>query len=66
MISNEQALSKLSKKLNISKTLAKKILQECFKKESMLLKDLRAYVALVETKGVDKDFANRILNEAKS
>ena len=28
MISNEQALSKLSKKLNISKTLAKKILQE--------------------------------------
>lgn len=46
--------------------IAKDILQECFKKESMLLKDLRAYVALVETKGVDKDFATRILNEAKS
>ena len=46
--------------------IAKKILQECFKKESMLLKDLRAYVALIETKGVDKDFATRILNEAKS
>jgi hypothetical protein len=44
----------------------KSMIRENFHKNTTLFKDLSTYNALVETKGVDKEFASKILNEAKN
>jgi len=43
----------------------KSMIKEYFKKDSFLLKDLRIYQAIVETKNVKQETAEKILHEAK-
>ena len=47
-------------------SVIKSMIRENFHKNTSLFKDLSTYNALVETKGVDKEFASKILNEAKN
>ena len=59
MISNEQALSKLSKELKISKTLAKKVLKETFEElESTIANGnnfmFKGYLKFVQSKNKKK------------
>ena len=46
-------------------SVIKNMIRENFHKSTALFRDLSTYNALVETKGVDKEFASKILNEAK-
>ena len=71
MISNEQALSKLSKKLNISKTLAKKILQETFDELENVIANgdnfmFKGYIKFVQSKNNKKPISKTELFNLKT
>ena len=59
MISYEQALSKLSKELKISKTLAKKVMSETFEELESVIKNgdnfmFKGYIKFVQAKNKKK------------
>ena len=71
MISNEQSLSKLSKKLNISKTLAKKILQETFDELENVIANgdnfmFKGYIKFVQSKSRKKPISKTELFNLKT
>ena len=71
MISHEQALSKLSKELKISKTLAKKIPNGTFDELESIIKDgnnfmFKGYVKFVQAKNKKKPISKTELFNLKT
>jgi len=71
MISYEQALSKLSKELKISKTLAKKVMSETFEELESVIKNgdnfmFKGYVKFVQAKNKKKPISKTELFNLKT
>ena len=71
MISYEQALSKLSKELKISKTLAKKVMSKTFEELESVIKNgdnfmFKGYVKFVQAKNKKKPISKTELFNLKT